>query len=180
MELLIVIGLLGALTMLVLPRLKVTKTWAVDESMAPAEMMDIRQAYAAFQADCLPTVADQTNYARSGLAILMTTNLTGGAGLTFPLEFDPARGKGWRGPYLQREGERTIFLHEEGQPTNGTGPAATIPVIFDPRHEMESARAGEHYYRVIRRTNDLYLVYVGADGSLTNDNDNVERMLGVP
>ena len=66
-ELLIVIGLLGALTALVLPRLQVTKSWAVDESMAPAEMMDIRRAYAAFQADCLPTMSDQTHFARSGL-----------------------------------------------------------------------------------------------------------------
>lgn len=174
-ELLIVIGLLGALTALVLPRLMVTKTWAIDESMAPAEMIDIRRAYAAFQADCLPTFADQTNFIRSGLAILMTTNLTGAENLTFPLEFDPARGKGWRGPYLQREGERTIYLHEEGQPTNGTGPTASIPVIHDPRYEMDATRAGEHYYRVIRQTNELFLVYVGEDGSWTN-----KRPLGVP
>lgn len=180
MELLIVIGLLGALTMLVLPRLQVTKSWAADDSMAPAEMMDIRRAYAAFQADCLPTAADQTNFARSGLAILMTTNLTGASGLSFPLEFDAQRGKGWRGPYLQPEGERNVYLHEEGQPTNGSGATATIPVICDPRYGMEAVRAGEHYYRVLRRTNDLHLVYIGADGSLTNETDNAEQVLGVP
>lgn len=175
MELLIVIGLLGALTALVLPRLRVTKSWAVEESMVPAEMMEIRRAYAAFQADCLPTVADKTNFARSGLAILMTTNLTGAANLTFPLDFDPARGKGWRGPYLQREGERTVYLHEEGQPRTGSGATATIPVIHDPRHEMGGGGEGEYYYRVIRQTNELFLVYVGEDGSLTN-----KRPLGVP
>jgi prepilin-type N-terminal cleavage/methylation domain-containing protein len=174
-ELLIVIGLLGALSALALPRLHVTKSWAVDESMAPAEMMEIRRAYAAFQADCLPTFADKTNFARSGLAILMTTNLTGAADLTFPLEYDPARGKGWRGPYLQREGERTVFLHEEGQPTSGSGATATIPVVHDPRHGMGGGGMDGYYYRVIRQTNELYVVYVGEDGSLTNN-----RPLGVP
>ena len=59
MEMLIVIGLLGALVALILPRLTVQKTWAVDEAMSPAEMMEIRRAYAAFQADCIPTAADR-------------------------------------------------------------------------------------------------------------------------
>ena len=171
-ELLIVIGLLGALTMLVLPRLTITKTWAVDESLVPSEMMDIRRAYAAFEADCLPTCSDKTNFVRSGLAILMTTNFIGASNLSFPLSFDPNRGKGWRGPYLQQEGSCNVNIHLPGQPTNGTD---SILIIYDPRHDKDD----ERYYRVLLRTNDLYLVYIGEDGVLGNGDD-LEQPLGIP
>ncbi|NCC53434.1 MAG: type II secretion system protein [Spartobacteria bacterium] len=179
-ELLIVIGLLGALTMLVLPRLTVTKEWAVEDSLVPSEMMEIRRAYAAFQADCVPTLADKTNFVRSGLSVLMTTNFPGASGLTFPWAFDTDRGKGWRGPYLQREGIRTVFINEQGQPTNGSGPTASIPVIHDPRYEMGGANVDHHYYRVLMETNEVYLVYVGEDALLSTTNDNIKRPLGSP
>jgi prepilin-type N-terminal cleavage/methylation domain-containing protein len=172
MEMLIVIGLLGALVALILPRLTVQKTWAVDESMAPAEMMEIRRAYAAFQADCLPTAGDRTQIDRYGLAILMTTNMAWVSGWSFPLTFDPNRGKGWRGPYLQQEGARTVYLDEEGQPLTGSGPTAEIPVIHDPRHATDDAsHAAERFYRVQMRTNTLYLIYVGADAAFGTGDD---------
>ncbi len=171
MEMLIVIGLLGALVALILPRLTVQKTWAVDEAMSPAEMMEIRRAYAAFQADCIPTAADRDQISRYGLAVLMTTNIAWAAGWSFPLAFDPNRGKGWRGPYLQREGTRRVYLDEEGQPLTGTGPTAEIPVIHDPRHAADVADAEERFYRVQMRTNTLYLVYVGADAVFGSDDD---------
>lgn len=173
MEMLIVIGLLGALTMLVLPRLQVTKTWAVDESMAPAEMMDIRRAYAAFQADCLPTASDRAQIARYGLAILLNATSDGVSIWSFPLQFDPQRGKGWRGPYLQQEGTRTIYLNESGQALVGTGPTAEIPVIHDPRYTMDANKgfAGEHFYRTLMLTNTLFLAYVGEDGLLGTADD---------
>jgi prepilin-type N-terminal cleavage/methylation domain-containing protein len=173
-ELLIVIGLLGALAMLVLPRLTVTKTWAVDESLAPSEMMDIRRAYAAFQADCLPTRSDATNIARYGLAILMTTNLWPNESVwiwSFPATFAPNRCKGWRGPYLQSEGERVVYIDGNGQPTAGYGSTCSIPVIYDPRHSMDSALADERFYRVLMRTNTLFLVYVGENGILDTNTD---------
>ncbi|MGI6496552.1 MAG: hypothetical protein ACOX5G_10795 [Kiritimatiellia bacterium] len=171
MEMLIVIGLLGALVALILPKLTVQKTWAVDESMAPAEMMDIRRAYAAFQADCLPTAADRAQIGRYGLAVLMTTNLAWSTGWSFPMTFDPRRGKGWRGPYLQPEGVRRVYLDEEGQSLAGTGPTAEIPVVHDPRHATDAADAAERFYRVQMRTNTLYLVYVGADAVFGSDDD---------
>ncbi len=180
-ELLIVIGLLGALTMLVLPRLQVTKTWAVDESMAPAEMMDIRRAYAAFQADCLPTANDMNLVGQYGLAILMTTNVALASNWSFPLEFDPNRGKGWRGPYLQQEGIRSVYIGEAGQPLTGSGSTAVIPVIHDPRHttDKNSGFTAEHFYRVRKLTNALYLVYVGQDGAL-GTSDDVAQPLETP
>jgi prepilin-type N-terminal cleavage/methylation domain-containing protein len=172
MEMLIVIGLLGALVALILPRLTVQKTWAADESMAPAEMMEIRRAYAAFQADCMPTSNDAVQVSRYGLAILMTTNIAWASSWSFPLTFDPHRGKGWRGPYLQREGTRTVYLDEDGQALTGSGPTAGIPVIHDPRHATDDAtHAAEHFYRVQTRTNALYLVYVGADAEFGTGDD---------
>lgn len=171
MEMLIVIGLLGALVALILPRLTVQKTWAVDESMSPAEMMEIRRAYAAFQADCLPTAADRAQIGRYGLAVLMTTNIAWSTSWSFSMTFDPRRGKGWRGPYLQPEGARRVYLDEEGQPLTGSGPTAEIPVIHDPRHATDAADAAERFYRVQMRTNTLYLVYVGADAVFGSDDD---------
>lgn len=171
-ELLIVIGLLGALVALVLPRLTVQKTWAVDESMAPAEMMEIRRAYAAFQADCLPTASDRAQIDRYGLAILMTTNMAWTTSWSFPLAFEPNRGKGWRGPYLQQEGTRTVYLDESGQALTGSEPTAEIPVIHDPRHATDDVtHAAERFYRVQMRTNTLYLVYVGADAAFGTSDD---------
>jgi prepilin-type N-terminal cleavage/methylation domain-containing protein len=179
-ELLIVIGLLGALVALVLPRLTVQKTWAVDESMAPAEMMEIRRAYAAFQADCLPTALDRTQIDRYGLAILMTTNIAWTTSWSFPLAFEPNRGKGWRGPYLQQEGTRTVYLDEAGQALTGSGPTNEIPVIHDPRHATDDAtHAAQHFYRVQMRTNTLYLIYVGADAEF-GTGDDVAQPLETP
>lgn len=179
LELVIVIGLLGALSMLVLPRLRVTKTWAVDESLAPSEMMEIRRAYAAFQADCLPSADDKDQIAQYGLAILMTTNVAWSSAWSFPLSYEPNRGKGWRGPYLQPEGNRTIYWSVAGQPTTGTGPTVSIPVIHDPRHDRDAASTGDHYYRVLLRANQLHLVYVGEDGTL-GTGDDVEQPLETP
>jgi len=171
-EILIVIGLLGALAALILPQLTVHKTWAVDESLAPAEMMDIRRAYAAFQADCLPTSNDAAQVSRYGLAILMTTNIAWASGWSFPLAFDPDRGKGWRGPYLGQEDVRAVYLDEEGQALTGSGPTAAIPVILDPRHaDDKTARAAERFYRVQMLTNRLHLVYVGADAAFGTSDD---------
>jgi prepilin-type N-terminal cleavage/methylation domain-containing protein len=174
MEMLIVIGLLGALVALILPRLTVRKTWAVDESMAPAEMMDIRRAYAAFQTDCMPNEDDREEIARYGLSILMSTNLwesNWNAIWSFPASFDPDRGKGWRGPYLQQEGTRTVYPNEDGQALAGSGPTAEIPVIHDPRHATDADAAEQRFYRVQMRTNTLYLVYVGADAAFGTGDD---------
>jgi prepilin-type N-terminal cleavage/methylation domain-containing protein len=175
-ELLIVIGLLGALVALVLPRFTARKSWALDESMAPSEMMEIRRSYAAFQADCLPNGDDRDEIARYGLAILMSTNLWDSNWNTvwsFPASFDPRRGKGWRGPYLQEEGRRTVYIDQEGQPLSGAGATNAIPVICDPRYAADRADAlsAERFYRVVMQTNTLYLVYLGEDGILDTADD---------
>jgi len=171
-ELLIVIGLLGALATLVLPRLTVEKEWAVDESLAPKEMMDIRRAYAAFEADCVPTKGDRELIGKYGLGILMKYDAsmapgTGGEEWSFPASFDPARGKGWRGPYLQQEDTRNVDLTGSGQTYDGVSSDA-IPVILDPRHNTDASNGEERYYRVLYEPTNRYLalVYVGENGIL--------------
>jgi prepilin-type N-terminal cleavage/methylation domain-containing protein len=170
-ELLIVIGLLGALATLVLPRLTVEKEWAVDESLAPKEMMDIRRAYAAFEADCVPTKGDRELIAKYGLEILMKYE---SRGWSFPASFDPARGKGWRGPYIQQEGTRTVDVSLDTSPNpdvyrgqTTTGGDTDIPVILDPRHDTDADTAEapreDRFYRVLYEptSGHLALVYVG-------------------
>jgi prepilin-type N-terminal cleavage/methylation domain-containing protein len=165
-ELLIVIGLLGGLAMLVLPRLSVNRHWASDEALAPSEMMEIRRAYAAFEADCLPTTADAEKMAQYGLEILM--RFESSRGWSFPESYDPARRKGWRGPYLEAQGTRTVYVNGIGQPLTGSGPTAQIPVVHDPRHGMDAAGQAERFYRVLREptSGHLALVYIGANGTL--------------
>lgn len=164
-ELLIVIGLLGAMAVLVMPRMTASKSQAVDESMVLAEMSTIRQAFARFAADCQPTSADFENFNTHGLAILMRSDV---ASLTwsFPLSYEARRGKGWRGPYLESESRRDIHPAQPGQPPT-TG-AVTVPVILDPRADMDSGPDLQRYYRVLREpaTGHLALIYIGENGVL--------------
>lgn len=165
-ELLIVIALLGALAALILPRMGADRGRMMDHSLAPAEMMDIRRAFAAFEADCMPTAADRERIGRYGLEILMAYEAA--RGWSFPAEFDPARGRGWRGPYLESQGARTVYTEEDGQPLVGSGATATIPVVHDPRYSPNATNAEERFYRVLYEPNSghLALVYVGANGAL--------------
>lgn len=169
-ELLIVIGLLGALATLVLPQFQMKRGGAIDKSLAPAEMMDIRRAFAAFEADCAPTSADRTLIEQYGLEVLMEYNDT--RGWSFPDSFDYHRAKGWRGPYIEQQGTRTIYINESGQPLTGSGTTATIPVVHDPYSVLPD---DEHYYRVIHKVesgkNYLKLVFIGSDSALATSDD---------
>jgi competence protein ComGC len=167
-ELLIVIGLLGALTMLVLPNLSVQKDWAYDGSIAPKEMMDIQKAFIAFEADCLPNTDDYKLIGKYGIEILVKfdEDVSSGKDWSFPSSFDSERAKGWRGPYLKQESTREIDINSPGQPYF-SGSGYFIPVICDPRNNPES-KSDRHYYRILyeETNNKMALVYVGADGTL--------------
>ena len=157
-ELLIVIGLLGALAVLLLPSFSVSKEWA-EESIALKEMMDIRRAYSAFEADCLPMVADHARIAAYGLEILMRAPLqTAASGWDFPASFDPERGKGWRGKYVESEAVLRINHLAPGQEKVAAG-GVEVAAVLDP--------AGNHY-RVLGYNGNrgLALVCVGKNGVL--------------
>lgn len=168
-ELLIVIAILGAIATLVIPRLMVDRTDVFDKSLAPAEMMEISNAFGRFVADCAPTSADRTRIGQYGLQILMecTPDSDGkcDGGWSIPAEFDPDRGKGWRGPYIHQEGQRTVYYEagNRGQPQTGSGAQETIFVVTDPFSKTDD---DEHYYRVLYEPINRYLalVYVGKDG----------------
>jgi len=163
-ELLIVIGLLGAMAVLVMPRMTANKTWAVDESMVQAEMQTIRQAFARFAADCQPTSADLDHFNTHGLAILMRGDVASLA-WSFPPGYEANRGKGWRGPYLESESRRDIDPALPGQPPTGS---VTVPVILDPRAGTDSGSDLQRYYRVLREpaSGHLALIYIGENGVL--------------
>lgn len=176
-ELLIVIGLMGALAALVLPSITADKEEVVDGSMVAKEMMDIRRAFLAFEADCLPNRNDRELIGIYGLEVLMQFSEEAGKDWSFPDAFDPARKKGWRGPYLHAEGRTSIQL-SGGQ---GAGTAADVPVVYDPRYDTNSAEdatRSQRYYRVVRYFHQyensgktisldrLALVFIGANGIL--------------
>ena len=182
-ELLIVIGLLGALATLILPQLHLKRTEVLDTQLAPAEMMDICRAFAAFEADYAPTSADRNRIRDYGLEILMDHNPARGWDSSLGT-FDPDRGKGWRGPYIEQQGQRTVFFdvdadpNNSGQPqTGGSGSTVTIPVVRDPYSDSQN---DDHYYRVIHKVESgkdhLKLVFIGSDGELGTADD-VERVL---
>lgn len=151
-EMLIVIGLLGALAVLVIPRVTVSRTAAWNASLIPQEMSRIQAAFDAFACDCVPTSNDLVKIAESGLSVLMEYD--DATGWSFPENYDAMRGKGWRGPYIQPEGI-----------VNG------LPVLYDPFYSEERAAAfTNHYYRVVQ-TNDLQVVAVGLDHEFETEDD---------
>ncbi|MFP4175962.1 MAG: type II secretion system protein [Candidatus Brocadiia bacterium] len=178
-ELLIVIGLLGALATLVLPSFRVQREESL-EKIVKKEMADVQKAFQRFQADCVPQTSDYNLISRYGLEIL--AEYDDSRGWTFPDEWDPDRGKGWRGPYLQAEGTETVddsatggLPDDPGQPMDDND--TDIPVVYTPFEDDSDGQPGD-YYRVIPELNDtedeiktLWLVFPSHSGELPDDPD---------
>ncbi len=150
-ELLIVIGLLGALATLMLPSLKVTRTEAMDP-IVHKEMQDIRLAFQRFYQDVMPNDDVLELFRLYGLAPLMTASISGEFSLD---DWDDDRQRGWRGPYLDPEGTRTLSGVDD------------VPVILDPYSDESD---DEHFYRVLCPGStgnwdydNLGLVFIGTD-----------------
>ena len=118
-------------------------------------MRNIRQAFNRFDSDCVLTDERLEDIADYGLWPLMTRTHPNGGDNYF--EYDYEKGKGWRGPYIEREGEMNINNSLEGQP-DGT---VAVPVINDPYGG---------YYRVIIPSGEsakkIVLVCTGKNGIL--------------
>lgn len=141
-ELLIVIGLLGALAAMFLTHMGGKKDEMIDNSVVQKELADIQRAFFRFHADCVPQV--ETHYeqiAKYGLAVLMQNE--GGT----EWGWDEDRGRGWRGPYITPEGYRTIHPNSVGQDTAGSG-GDKVPVICTPNADPDN-QSDPHYYRVL-------------------------------
>ena len=162
LELLIVIGMLGALAALILPHLAVAKTEAFDP-MVQTEMQDIRIAFQRFYNDVMPDEAQLDLFRKYGLAPLMQSELPGIYNFA---GWDPDRCRGWRGPYLESEGTRIIDANSDGQAPAESG--ISIPVILDPYAKTDN---DARYYRVLCGKKDvltydgskLALVFIGVE-----------------
>jgi type II secretory pathway pseudopilin PulG len=175
-ELLIVIGLLGALATLILPRLTATRTEAMDP-IVQTEMQDIRRAFQRFYNDVMPNDDQLELFRLYGLAPLMANELTGAYTNDDSdddlIKWDDDKQRGWRGPYLDPEGTRYIENADTvaGQNDPGDSTDIQIPVILDPYSKTDK---DARYYRVLCRHdngspsttwlyNDLALVFVGIE-----------------
>ena len=162
LELLIVIGMLGALAALILPHLAVAKTEAFDP-MVQTEMQDIRIAFQRFYNDVMPDEAQLDLFRKYGLAPLMQSELPGIYNFA---GWDPDRCRGWRGPYLESEGTRIIDANSDGQAPAESG--ISMPVILDPYAKTDN---DARYYRVLCGKKDvltydgskLALVFIGVE-----------------
>ncbi len=166
-ELLIVIGLLGALATIMLPTLSVKRVESLEQVVSH-DMAEIRGAFQRLYRDAVLSESDLDNVRRYGLHPLMERPDGTHGGSAIPV-FDAEKQRGWRGPYVEQEGRRDIdaALDAFGQPAGG----ASVPVILDPF----SASTGDgHYYRVVAPKNtsgdyvyrEMLLVCVGPNGNL--------------
>lgn len=117
-ELLMVVALLGALVGLVLPMYSGHRNSA-DDQIRVSEMHAIHEAFLRFYGDVMPTDAQLASLTNWHFAPLLATH----AAYSF-MEWDPARNRGWRGPYM----------HAEGVWTNAA--SQVLPGLFDPAGEL--------------------------------------------
>jgi type II secretory pathway pseudopilin PulG len=181
-ELLVVIGILGALATLVLPGFGDASDDARDK-VATTEMREIQSAFRRFATDTLfknsiEKMQDTVNF---GLWPLMKeaqpSNIT--AAVTYT-DYDAESGIGRRGPYLRQEGLISITADSanNGQPKNETG-TVEIPVVKDPYGG---------YYRVMcpqlagedtdsqkkKKLQRMVLICTGPDQTLDTTNNNLD------
>jgi len=184
-ELLIVIGLLGALATLVLSGLGASRTEAFNDALVQKELSDIQQAFQRFVLDCAPVRSDYALIAKYGLAPLMDPGHGGyletGDAWSFDDTWNNARGRGWRGPYLEREGETAIDVTMAandipmvlGQVEAATG-GTEVPVVQTPYVNDQDSQQGGEYYRIIPEfdaatgtVTQLWVVFPSESGAFT-------------
>jgi prepilin-type N-terminal cleavage/methylation domain-containing protein len=182
-ELLIVIGLLGALATLLLSNLNMDRKETLDASIVQKELSDIKQAFQKFQADCVPKQDDYKLMTRYGLEILTRYDST--RGWSFPDQWNAARSKGWRGPYIESEGTRTVdatdldndgIADKAGQPMDVSG--QKIHVICTPYVNDEDCYE-KSYYRIISSVSsdyitELWAVFPSHSGRLPTNPQNID------
>jgi prepilin-type N-terminal cleavage/methylation domain-containing protein len=138
-ELLLVIGLLGLVATIVIPQFAGTKSDAI-EPIIQSELTAIQRAFFRFKNDVNLQTSQYITVAQYGVSVLITNEIEK---TTLFDNWDPDRQRGWRGTYINSEGEKNININLAGQP-DGT---IAVPVIFAPNQDNESNNT--HYYRII-------------------------------
>lgn len=166
-ELLIVVGIIGALTALILPSFnldEVSVAGDVNQTVNAKEISTIQKAFLKFYDDVVPSDTQLAEFAKYGLTPLMENVEPGKSGDWFD-EWNPDRKKGWRGSYLSPEGRVKVNTGEKaGQSLDDSG--AAIPVVYNssgyhyrvmiPNEKGKTTAAGSQF---------LCLVDFGANGS---------------
>ena len=144
-ELLIVIGILGALATLVMSSTTANRTELIDNSVVQAELTDIQRAFLKFQADCIPNSNDYKRISKTGIDVLMQKPDNA---WSFPPQWDNDRQKGWRGPYLSAEGSQTIDASTYNCQTPSDSSSTEIKIVKTP-YANDDLNSQGHYYRVV-------------------------------
>ncbi|MDR1383275.1 MAG: type II secretion system GspH family protein [Planctomycetaceae bacterium] len=134
LELLVVIGLLGALASVLIVNLHIDRKQAIEDSVVVKELADIQAAFQIFAGDVSFNSNKEKNYklaAKYGLSLLLENDDNFD---DWDDDWDNERQIGWRGPYLMPEGKRN-----------------NLSVIETPFVVNES---DNNYYRVIATDND--------------------------
>ncbi|MDR1613916.1 MAG: type II secretion system GspH family protein [Planctomycetota bacterium] len=174
-ELLIVIALLGALATILMSQLSADREMVLDDGIVSTEMMNIRNAFSRFVADCAP---DRNDYlaisdvadpgadasfarAREGFCVLWDAAWIAEAGkFSFPSSWQEDRERGWRGPYLIGMGG---IEHDRRR-------------LRDPLFSGERDGLNGHCYLLVNDGGSLYLLYTGRNG----ENDSYPKYAGDP
>jgi prepilin-type N-terminal cleavage/methylation domain-containing protein len=156
-ELLIVIALLAAVSMIVLPHFAGNKKEMTD-TVIQSEMAEIQRAFFRFRNDCiLRTQKDYQNVAQYGVSVLLRNyELKDGNENTLFDNWDNDKNCGWRGAYLHSEGMRVIDPNTKGQQCNVNG-NTMIPVICSPDADAELA-TDPNFYRIIASAQNNHTV----------------------
>jgi prepilin-type N-terminal cleavage/methylation domain-containing protein len=177
-ELLIVIGLLGMVVMVMLASFNSNRQETLDHSIVQKELSDIQRAFQRMNADCVLRDDDLGEIARYGLRVLITEGIVPG--------WDSDKGRGWRGPYIEREGQRAINPNSVGQ-LEGTEfvPVVETPYVAtdsDPQYYRVVATAlgnvgGEDVEQVILPTGTIYQLWVISpnNGGVPGAGDQIEN-----
>ncbi len=170
-ELLVVTVILAVLVAIVLPTFGVTESEA-HETVRDKEMNDLRQAFAAMEADCMLSNLQLNSVVNCGLWPVFQREDPESAlpDLTVDI-YDPARGRGWRGAYAGAEGTRPI----DPDATNAPGQSLLDPSDSDSVVVPVALNPWGNHYRVLcprkadgttNKLNRMALVCPGSDGAL--------------
>ena len=178
-ELLIVIGILGALCTLILPGFGNAEADA-KEKVVLTEMKEAQSAFRRFSNDVMlkSNITKMEDILKYGLWPLMKESHPAGLSIAYS-DYDPDTGIGRRGPYLQYEDKVTISSTPEagGQATSGSG--TDIPVMKDPyggyyRVLCPEILSGDTDTAKKNKLRRMVLICTGPNGQLETPNTNLE------